>query len=122
MNDPSFLNRTDVNEQDAFFHRFFVERARRDDLKGIRRNNSRGNDDDYSGNDDDIGHQQDDAFDAAEHSGGLESGGKSFEEYEAMWETDDEEEGFVDSLAISLMDKSPSPLISYSAKNALKAE
>merc|ERR1712166_1694755 len=31
-------------------------------------------------------------------------GGKAFEEYEAMWETDDEEEAFVDNLAQSLME------------------
>merc|ERR1719446_1100472 len=31
-------------------------------------------------------------------------GGKTFEEYEAMWESDDEEEAFVDSLAMSLME------------------
>eukprot|EP00531_Pseudo-nitzschia_arenysensis_P008771 CAMPEP_0116149294 /NCGR_PEP_ID=MMETSP0329-20121206/18852_1 /TAXON_ID=697910 /ORGANISM="Pseudo-nitzschia arenysensis, Strain B593" /LENGTH=71 /DNA_ID=CAMNT_0003645561 /DNA_START=45 /DNA_END=257 /DNA_ORIENTATION=+ len=47
---------------------------------------------------------EDQAFDAAEDAGGMGVGGKTFEEYEAMWESDDEEEAFVDSLAMSLME------------------
>ncbi|VEU41048.1 unnamed protein product [Pseudo-nitzschia multistriata] len=103
MNDPSFLEKTDVNEQDAFFHHFFMERARRDELKGITRNKTQSTGAEDS-DDDSMDAAQDQAFDTAEVSGGLDSGGKSFEEYEAMWETDDEEEAFVDSLAMSLME------------------
>ena len=105
MNDPSFIDRTDVNEQDAFFHRFFVERARRDDLKGIKRNSSDTMVNDESSDDDlvrDEGEEQ--AVDAAEQAGGLDSGVKLFEEFEAAWESDDEEEVFVDSLAMHLME------------------
>jgi ribosome biogenesis protein MAK21 len=35
VNDPAFLETEDVSEQDEFFHTFFVERARRDEIKGI---------------------------------------------------------------------------------------
>ncbi len=98
VNDPSFLDKTDVNEQDEFFHQFFRERARRDELKGITRKTK----DDDSDDEDSIAEDQ--AFDAAEDAGGLGVGGKAFEEYEAMWESDDEEEAFVDSLAESLME------------------
>ncbi len=101
MNDPSFLEKTDVNEQDEFFHQFFVERARRDELKGITRPAA---DDDDSDDDDSIAEDQ--AFDAAEEAGGMGTGNKTFEEYEAMWERDDDEEAFVDSLAMSLMEDS----------------
>jgi ribosome biogenesis protein MAK21 len=37
MNDPAFLERDDVGEQDEFFRTFFTERARRDEIKGITR-------------------------------------------------------------------------------------
>jgi ribosome biogenesis protein MAK21 len=37
VNDPSFLKRTDIDEQDEFYHKFFVERARRDEIKGTDR-------------------------------------------------------------------------------------
>ena len=100
MNDPSFLEKTDVNEQDEFFHQFFVERARRDELKGITRHAA----DEDSDDDDSIAEDQ--AFDTAEEAGGMGTGNKTFEEYEAMWERDDEEEAFVDSLAMSLMEDS----------------
>ena len=108
VNDPSFLDRTDVGEQDEFFHQFFLERARRDELKGVVRNNSStANTEDDDDDDDDEGVRDDaqvKALDAAEETGGLDGGGKAFEEYEAMWETDDEEEAFVDNLAQSLME------------------
>jgi predicted KAP-like P-loop ATPase len=37
MKDPSFLRREDVNEQDEFFQKFFLERARRDEIKRVAR-------------------------------------------------------------------------------------
>jgi ribosome biogenesis protein MAK21 len=97
VNDPSFLEKADVNEQEEFFHRFFVERARRDELKGIKRNKH--NKDDSSQDSVDV----DQAFNAAEEAE-VDGVGKSFEEYEANWETDEEEEAFVDSLAVKLME------------------
>lgn len=37
VNDPSFLEKTDIDEQEEFYHKFFVERARRDEMKGTVR-------------------------------------------------------------------------------------
>jgi ribosome biogenesis protein MAK21 len=37
VNDPSFLKKQNVDDADKFFHRFFTERARRDDVKDISR-------------------------------------------------------------------------------------
>jgi ribosome biogenesis protein MAK21 len=47
VNDPSFLKKTHIDEQDEFYHKFFVERARRDEIKGTdRAKKSEVNDDD----------------------------------------------------------------------------
>jgi ribosome biogenesis protein MAK21 len=54
VNDPSFLKRQDVDVQEEFFHKFFVERARRDEMKGIVRGGSEADD-------------EDEAFDIAEN-------------------------------------------------------
>jgi len=106
VNDPSFLEKTDINEQEEFFHRFFIERARLDEIKGISRKSNneverKPNND--SDNDDGWDAAEDEAFDAAE-AAEVDGGGKSFEEYEAAWETDEEEEAFVDSLAMKLIE------------------
>lgn len=37
VNDPSFLKRKNIDVQDEFFRKFFVERRRRDEIKGITR-------------------------------------------------------------------------------------
>lgn len=37
MNDPSYLTATNIAEEEKFFHQFFVERAKRDEIKGIAR-------------------------------------------------------------------------------------
>jgi ribosome biogenesis protein MAK21 len=111
VNDPSFLERTTVNEQEEFFHRFFVERARRDEIKGIARRpdvavegtkTKRKPDDDDDEDGFDEAEQK--AFDDAEKNDGFVGSSGKFEEYEAMWETDDEEEAFVDSLAVQLLE------------------
>ena len=81
VNDPSFVGRTDVDADEEFFHRFFVEQTRRDKIKGIVRHKS-----------------QDDVLDAEEEM--LESGG----DVTFQWETDSEEEAFVDSLAEKIME------------------
>jgi ribosome biogenesis protein MAK21 len=120
VNDPSFLRKDNVNEQDVFFQKFFVERARRDDIKGIVRGKPAMDEEEM----------EDVVMDAAEEAegfdGGLEQtvsrGGVGtalsflwltllflllqlqFEEYERGWETDEEEEAFVDKLAESLME------------------
>jgi ribosome biogenesis protein MAK21 len=96
VNDPEFLEQEKVNEQDEFFHKFFVERARRDKIKGIVRNKPNQTEDDEED-------ALDDAMDAAEGSTGIDVG-KTFEDYERAWEVDEEEEAFVDKLALSLME------------------
>jgi len=97
MNDPSFLEQEDVNEQDEFFHKFFTERARRDEIKGIERGKPKATEEEDEA-------AEEEALDAAEEAEGLEVGGKSFEEYERAWDTDSEEEAFVDSLAEQLLE------------------
>lgn len=39
MNDPSFLEAENIPAEEKFFHQFFVERAKRDEIKGIIRGN-----------------------------------------------------------------------------------
>lgn len=56
MNDPSFLEAENVPAEEKFFHQFFVERAKRDEIKGIvRGSGEKGRDD-----------EEDEALDAAE--------------------------------------------------------
>lgn len=56
MNDPSYLGVENVPAEEMFFHQFFMERAKRDELKGISRGSSdKGRDD-----------KEDEALDAAE--------------------------------------------------------
>lgn len=64
VNDPSFLRKDDVNEQDVFFHKFFVERARRDDIKGIVRGKPTMDEDEM----------EDVVMDAAEEAEGFDGG------------------------------------------------
>jgi ribosome biogenesis protein MAK21 len=68
MNDPSFLEREDVGEQDEFFRKFFVERARRDEIKGITRGNKQPMDDEA------LDSAEVGALDAAEEAGGWDAG------------------------------------------------
>jgi ribosome biogenesis protein MAK21 len=126
MNDPAFLQRDDVSEQDEFFQRFFVERARRDEIKGIVRGGSNSN---AELEEEELETAQDAALDAAEAAEGLDAGKDvrcfvscgshemdhtmitlffplKFEEYERAWESDPEEEAFVDSLALKLLEDS----------------
>lgn len=71
MNDPAFLEREDVDEQDEFFQKYFAERARRDELKGITRNNKKTLDED------ELEEAEEEALDAAEEADGLDTTGKS---------------------------------------------
>ncbi len=57
VNDPSFLRQQQVSAQDEFFQKFFAERARRDEIKGIVRKSSDPRDGDE---------EEDEAFDTAE--------------------------------------------------------
>jgi ribosome biogenesis protein MAK21 len=126
VNDPAFLERENVSEQDEFFFKFFVERARRDEVKGITRGTTE------EMNDEELEEAEELTLDAAEKAQGLDSVKKvsfhehttvygllspfcglivnfhvinpQFEEYEQAWETDPEEEAFADSLAEKLME------------------
>jgi len=90
MNDPSYLESNSIQVEDNFFHQFFVERAKRDEQKGIVRGS--GN---VDKNDSDM---EDEALDAAEAN----EQGANF----AEGDTDSEEEAFINQLAESLMARS----------------
>lgn len=78
VNDPQYwLKQKKVSDQDVFFQKFFSERAKRDEIKGVVRGKKDG---------------EDDALDVAE-------GG----EINFDWDSDAEEEDFVQGLAESLM-------------------
>jgi ribosome biogenesis protein MAK21 len=82
VNDPNFWNKgSSVSEQDDFFQKFFTERARRDDIKGIVRGNKQD------------GADETDALEAAEAR-----------DVDFDWDTDEEEEDFVNKLAESLIE------------------
>jgi ribosome biogenesis protein MAK21 len=90
MNDPSYLESRNISEEDFFFHKFFVERARRDEIKGIVRSGVAKKDKDDS----DL---EDEALDAAEAD-------EMIDNFEG--DTDSEEEAFVNQLAEKLMESS----------------
>lgn len=95
VNDPSFLEKEGIGEQDEFFHTFFVERARRDKLKGIIRNTGK----DAAGDDSD-----EEGETEALESGEAKDADQNFEEFNYDWDSDPEEEAFVDSLAEKIME------------------
>lgn len=72
VNDPAFLAREDVSEQDEFFHMFFVERARRDEIKGITRKGE-----DVEMVEDEPKGAEDIALEAAEEIEGVDIGAKT---------------------------------------------
>lgn len=83
VNDPDFWKKQNaVPEQEEFFRKFFNERARRDEVKGISRGKNR---------DEDV---VDAVLDAAE---------AKVEDVTFDWVSDEEEEEFVQNLAESLM-------------------
>ena len=85
VNDPRFWrNESIVSEQDEFFQKFFVERAKRDEVKGIVRGKKDKDETDEL-----------DALEAAEAK-----------TVDFDWDTDEEEEAFVEKLAESLMEGS----------------
>ncbi|CAJ1969029.1 unnamed protein product [Cylindrotheca closterium] len=90
VNDPQFLEQEGVSEQDEFFLKFFSERARRDEIKGIKRQLESS--------------ETDDEEDPVEETGNVDLSTKSFAELEQAWETDSEEEAFADSLAEQLIE------------------
>lgn len=87
VNDPEYWTKQrKVSDQDVFFQKFFTERAKRDDIKGIVRGKKDG---------------EDEALDTAE--------GK---EINFDWDSDEDEEKFVQGLAEGLM-KSSGERIEY---------
>jgi ribosome biogenesis protein MAK21 len=88
MNDPSYLTATDIAEEEKFFHQFFVERAKRDEIKGIVRGSG--------AQDKDESDLEDEALNAAEADVDVD--------FDAN--TDSEEEAFVNELAEKLMESS----------------
>lgn len=81
VNDPSFLKRNDTEIHDDFFRKFFVERASRVKVFGAKRKVV----------------DEDGALDLAENN--LDD----FSEFERNWESDSEEEAFVDCLAQKML-------------------
>lgn len=94
LNDPSFLSNPNVDAPDDFFHKFFLEQARRDKLKGIVRHKPKV---------DAVEHLEEDAFDEAEVAT-LDV--QKFDDLEQGWETDDDEEAYVDALAQKIIEDS----------------
>lgn len=91
LNDPTFLENQKVDVEDQFFHQYFRERAKRDEMKGITKTKPDADHDDID---------VDDALDAAEAEV------SDFGKYEQLWDTDEEEEDFVDSLAQKIIEDS----------------
>ena len=71
VNDPEFLKQERVSEQEEFFLKYFRERARRDEIKGIVRNKPKLEDDE------EIEMAEEGALGASEETQGLEIGKKS---------------------------------------------
>ena len=100
MNDPSYLESKNVSEEDSFFHKFFVERARRDGIKGI----VRGAGASLNKEDKDDSDLEDEALDAAEAD-------ELIDNFDG--DTDSEEEAFVNQLAEKLMESSGNGKVNF---------
>jgi len=93
MNDPSYLKTANVAGEDQFFHSFFAERAKRDDLKGIVRGPGDARAQDPDAQDPDDGSDlEDNALNATEHDD------------DEDWESDPEEQAFATELAEKMME------------------
>ena len=99
VNDRSFLQKNEVGPEDEFFFRFFEERAKRDQVKGIVRYKET-----KKGKKDDDDDDSQGLLDKIEQNNVDDQYDDDFDEYEQAWEDDPEEEAFVDSLAESLME------------------
>ena len=86
MNDPSHLQNNQVNENEEFFNKFFLERSKRDEIKGIKRKQVLENNDDTDDTDDNIDVVTD------------------TNDIDLMWESDSEEDEFAQNLAEKLME------------------
>ena len=97
LNDPSYLESRSVAGEDSFFHQFFVERAKRDEMKGIVRGSGAQKDADGS----DL---EDEALNAAEAD-------EMIENFDG--DTDSEEEAFVNQLAEKMMESGGNGKVNY---------
>lgn len=97
LNDPSYLESRSIAEEDSFFHKFFVERARRDEMKGVVRGSGAQKDADSS----DL---EDEALNAAEAD-------EMIDDFEG--DTDSEEEAFVNQLAEKMMESGGNGKVNY---------
>mmetsp|Transcript_39984 Transcript_39984/g.83986 ORF Transcript_39984/g.83986 Transcript_39984/m.83986 type:complete len:936 (+) Transcript_39984:232-3039(+) len=97
MNDPSYLEAKNISEEERFFHHFFVERAKRDEIKGIVRRSGTDKDKDES----DL---EDEALNAAEAD-------EMIDDFEG--DTDSEEEAFVNQLAEKLMESAGNGRVNF---------
>lgn len=86
VNDPSFLKQSDTAVQDQFFRTFFAERAKRAGADGSTKKNEI--------------IDEDTALDNAEGA----AVDHSFNTYEKQWESDSDEEDFVDGLALKMLE------------------
>lgn len=98
VNDPSFVVKSNVDAHDEFFHKFFVERSRRDKVKGLVCATPKARDDAV-----DTRQAELDALDREE---ARDIDQLNYGELERQWESDEEEEAFVDSLAQKIMEDS----------------
>ena len=102
MNDPSYLEANkNVSEAEKFFQQFFVERAKRDGIKGIVRGSGADKDKDDS----DL---EDEALNAAEADDMMD---------DLEGDTDSEEEEFVNQLAEKLMESSGNGKVNFDAED-----
>jgi ribosome biogenesis protein MAK21 len=93
VNDPSFLRRQAVDVNEEFFHKFFVERSKRDELKGIVKSKKPSDDMDEEEEEEKALYGEE-TFDL----------GRSFDDFERNWETDSQEEAYVDGLAQQIIE------------------
>lgn len=122
VNDPSFLESSEVAEEEKFFHQFFVERAKRDAIKGIVRGSGAKKDMDDS----DL---EDEALNAAEaeavrtffsflhlfcnHSLTYTLHFYDHQDVDFEGDTDSEEEAFVNKLAEKMMESSGNGRVNF---------
>jgi len=92
VNDPSFLQSLEVHEDEKFFHKFFVERAKRDEVKGITR--GKGDAKENEEKDEEDGESEEEDFDIVGDT----------KDADFDWESDQEEDEFAQSLAEKLME------------------
>jgi ribosome biogenesis protein MAK21 len=96
FNDPSFIRQREVDVEDQFFHQYFVERAKRDETKGVVKREEDA-DETEKGTGGEIA-EEEGVIDAAEVDV------TDFGKYEQEWDTDEEEEAFVDTLAQKIIE------------------